>query len=78
MVVKQHGVGGKAREMFESRAVLDGSQTPVALAPWRQSFESRAVLDGSQTGSESQRRPGWFESRAVLDGSQTERNRSPP
>ena len=46
MVVKQHGVGGKAREMFESRAVLDGSQTPVALAPWRQSFESRAVLVG--------------------------------
>ena len=35
--------------MFESRVILDGSQTdvyPEAVAP---EFESRVILDGSQT-----------------------------
>ena len=35
--------------VFESRAVLDGSQTSAMTARTHTTFESRAVLDGSQT-----------------------------
>ena len=37
--------------MFESRVVLDGSQTGYALNEVGSLFESRVVLDGSQTVS---------------------------
>ena len=37
--------------MFESRVVLDGSQTNNPLADSSLLFESRVVLDGSQTGA---------------------------
>ena len=39
--------------MFESRVVLDGSQSPFVPGlspPW---FESRVVLDGSQTSMQT-------------------------
>ena len=38
---------------FESRAVLDGSQTLSPMLLHRSAFESRAVLDGSQTSLSS-------------------------
>ena len=57
--------------MFESRVVLDGSQTHTNLAVVIYGFESRVVLDGSQTQHPSRRLPVLFESRVVLDGSQT-------
>ena len=56
---------------FESRVILDGSQTlgPNGLrAIW---FESRVILDGSQTLSHRRQIVLQFESRVVLDGSQT-------
>ena len=34
---------------FESRVVLDGSQTEFFSSSVRYAFESRVVLDGSQT-----------------------------
>ena len=52
---------------FESRAVLDGSQTYSSHLPPHSSFESRAVLDGSQTIRMKKRGKAEFESRAVLD-----------
>ena len=71
MVVKQ-GEGDRHRVVvFESRAVLDGSQTTAAMRFTNPVFESRAVLDGSQTHRLSTPPPHQFESRAVLDGSQT-------
>ena len=56
---------------FESRAVLDGSQTNPSRFCILAQFESRAVLDGSQTTHLSCNLTRLFESRAVLDGSQT-------
>ena len=35
--------------MFESRVILDGSQTCDNENPKRDGFESRVILDGSQT-----------------------------
>ena len=35
--------------MFESRVVLDGSQTIEQIKELGNQFESRVVLDGSQT-----------------------------
>ena len=57
--------------VFESRAVLDGSQTSAMTARTHTTFESRAVLDGSQTHRQHHQPGRRFESRAVLDGSQT-------
>ena len=57
---------------FESRVVLDGSQTRGLPFFVSSSFESRVVLDGSQTASATGSRSWWFESRVVLDGSQTQ------
>ena len=37
--------------MFESRVVLDGSQTFAQDFCFSLPFESRVVLDGSQTGA---------------------------
>ena len=71
MVVKLYAFAPKAMVMFESRVVLDGSQTIEEESVKALQFESRVVLDGSQTGA----MPHWeylpFESRVVLDGSQT-------
>ena len=36
--------------MFESRVILDGSQTDYQNIAETQRFESRVILDGSQTG----------------------------
>ena len=63
---------------FESRAVLDGSQTVFRGGPAQVQFESRAVLDGSQTPLSLTSAHLLFESRAVLDGSQTGRTRKRP
>ena len=57
----------RSRE-FESRAVLDGSQTAQGYQLVHLQFESRAVLDGSQTGAYSRTHSTRFESRAVLVG----------
>ena len=35
--------------MFESRVILDGSQTVFMLVASMVMFESRVILDGSQT-----------------------------
>ena len=35
--------------MFESRVILDGSQTTILIAIFSVVFESRVILDGSQT-----------------------------
>ena len=56
---------------FESRVVLDGSQTTISFSLTKQMFESRVVLDGSQTEPCAAPPGVWFESRVVLDGSQT-------
>ena len=58
--------------MFESRVVLDGSQTIIIVSVAAAVFESRVVLDGSQTGGHGSTHVDLFESRVVLDGSQTE------
>ena len=49
MVVKLIPERLKAASEFESRAVLDGSQTCGRHQGIPGGFESRAVLDGSQT-----------------------------
>ena len=59
------------RQVFESRVVLDGSQTVFAACAPPCAFESRVVLDGSQTNCWSGAIDTLFESRVVLDGSQT-------
>ena len=49
MVVKPPPIRALARAQFESRVILDGSQTGecgVSMSLW---FESRVILDGSQT-----------------------------
>ena len=52
---------------FESRAVLDGSQTQPRNSSVTLPFESRAILDGSQTEDNGYTNERRFESRAVLD-----------
>ena len=49
MVVKLWKLTKVTFNMFESRVILDGSQTRwiSALGSWE--FESRVILDGSQT-----------------------------
>ena len=49
MVVKRRGFSSVPYPLFESRAVLDGSQTWTGRTSPPSRFESRAVLDGSQT-----------------------------
>ena len=58
---------------FESRVVLDGSQTMSPIFSPQSEFESRVVLDGSQTHLPKRLFRVAFESRVVLDGSQTGR-----
>ena len=68
---------GRGAELFESRVVLDGSQTPIWALAQHHGFESRVVLDGSQTKDHVLYWYREFESRVVLDGSQTIRTLSP-
>ena len=55
---------------FESRVVLDGSQTFLLSYSRCLRFESRVVLDGSQTPAFVANAIAKFESRVVLDGNQ--------
>ena len=57
--------------MFESRVILDGSQTDVSAEACPPEFESRVILDGSQTDNFIAKYILAFESRVILDGSQT-------
>ena len=59
--------------MFESRVILDGSQTLPNWVKKYKEFESRVILDGSQTRETYNLPETTFESRVVLDGSQTAR-----
>ena len=56
---------------FESRVILDGSQTVGAQWIAGNLFESRVILDGSQTRFRNIRAFCVFESRVILDESQT-------
>ena len=71
MVVKLNRVGDYAPAGFESRVILDGSQTEQAKEAYNILFESRVILDGSQTVLILSSLPWEFESRVILDGSQT-------
>ena len=71
MVVKQRSARSPVVIEFESRVILDGSQTNDQSG-WNQTtFESRVILDGSQTYYEGAITTTMFESRVILDGSQT-------
>ena len=61
---------------FESRVILDGSQTSPPFPGHRFSFESRVILDGSQTWVVQQQSAIWFESRVTLVKAQAEANAS--
>ncbi len=71
MVVKLKGIPPNATSEFESRVILDGSQTDILRSLSLTSFESRVILDGSQTNSANSSSRFTFESRVILDGSQT-------
>ena len=60
-------------EQFESRVILDGSQTARRRLGAGWGFESRVILDGSQTPLIVSLLCPLFESRVILDGSQTVR-----
>ena len=62
---------------FESRVVLDESQTTVLRHTCNSPFESRVILDGSQTIQAFTPGCTLFESRVVLDGSQTRKRGFP-
>ena len=49
MVVKPSSTTGKSKCGFESRVILDGSQTALDQSTIVRLFESRVILDGSQT-----------------------------
>ena len=49
MVVKLLDAVTSALTEFESRVILDGSQTIKGIKRTRTTFESRVILDGSQT-----------------------------
>ena len=49
MVVKLFASVSSSDNLFESRVILDGSQTFLRIAKFPFLFESRVILDGSQT-----------------------------
>ena len=49
MVVKLIVAAVACERSFESRVILDGSQTGNSTCQTRPMFESRVILDGSQT-----------------------------
>ena len=71
MVVKLAVADKYNAARFESRVILDGSQTVCVSHPMVSRFESRVILDGSQTWSQDTTTLTRFESRVILDGSQT-------
>ena len=71
MVVKLRFIAYVIGGMFESRVILDGSQTFATGADRIAKFESRVILDGSQTLVLVGALCAEFESRVILDGSQT-------
>ena len=56
MVVKLRIKAELTKLVFESRVILDGSQTLPINLPRSIQFESRVILDGSQTLLQSRRR----------------------
>ena len=72
MVVKQYGRHTPSGARFESRVILDGSQTSKSTDVEPYVFESRVILDGSQTTVSTKILRTLFESRVILDGSQTD------
>ena len=72
MVVKPVGNKEEVCVKFESRVILDGSQTLMLIRRCPILFESRVILDGSQTRGWRASFDWLFESRVILDGSQTE------
>ena len=68
---KRNVVAFSQNLMFESRVILDGSQTSAGRYNGVHTFESRVILDGSQTPSTGRSLGTLFESRVILDGSQT-------
>ena len=72
MVVKLNEDSSGSTPKFESRVILDGSQTIGIPAPVDSQFESRVILDGSQTILSFDAPAALFESRVILDGSQTD------
>ena len=50
MVVKPIFAPFLPSDVFESRVILDGSQTATLRRRKTRWFESRVILDGSQTG----------------------------
>ena len=73
MVVKLTRLTGIIPVEFESRVILDGSQTAKKPTTSTSKFESRVILDGSQTSRRIHLINHLFESRVILDGSQTKR-----
>ena len=71
MSLKQLSSRSRDPSTFESRVVLDESQTVTVRVISSRSFESRVVLDESQTYIDAERITELFESRVVLDESQT-------
>ena len=71
MVVKPWHAKRKHHLQFESRVILDGSQTDRSAFRYWGRFESRVILDGSQTILSGRFDDNGFESRVILDGSQT-------
>ena len=69
-----NNLGNNTLVGFESRVILDGSQTAVYLQRTQSMFESRVILDGSQTGLQDFTANRLFESRVILDESQTHRD----
>ena len=64
MVVKLTDVALGGMPLFESRVILDGSQTTHLTCHTIGLFESRVILDGSQTDSAPVPRPSGL--RVVL------------
>ena len=71
MVVKLGTDPRSGTSEFESRVILDGSQTTMPAVTCVIWFESRVILDGSQTYVGGDVTLTKFESRVILDGSQT-------
>ena len=71
MVVKPRTSSFRTARRFESRVILDGSQTTAERMIASRQFESRVILDGSQTLPRQPASEARFESRVILDGSQT-------
>ena len=61
-----NNLGNNTLVGFESRVILDGSQTPCVISYFIRRFESRVVLDGSQTARPALLTLLQFESRVIF------------